>query len=92
MTSTVFETVTPDSLVYLDRLAATDLGVWLVDTPGTNANLHYVLDQAAREVLWLRQDGKRVLLHCQAGQSRPPRRRRGLQPPGSWHRPHDRAA
>jgi ubiquinone/menaquinone biosynthesis C-methylase UbiE len=26
MTSTVFETVTPDSLVYLDRLAATDLG------------------------------------------------------------------
>ncbi|MFD0019813.1 methyltransferase domain-containing protein [Streptomyces sp. NPDC058382] len=26
MTSTVFETATPDSLVYLDRLAATDLG------------------------------------------------------------------
>ncbi|MFH9967336.1 ADP-ribosylglycohydrolase family protein [Streptomyces mirabilis] len=46
--------------------------VWLVDSQGDNANLHYVVDQAAREVLRLRQDGKRVLLHCYAGQSRTP--------------------
>ncbi|MGW1534215.1 ADP-ribosylglycohydrolase family protein [Streptomyces aureus] len=46
--------------------------VWLVDQQGDNANLHYVVDQAAREVLRLRQEGKRVLLHCYAGQSRTP--------------------
>ncbi|MFF8592555.1 ADP-ribosylglycohydrolase family protein [Streptomyces sp. NPDC015220] len=46
--------------------------VWLVDSDGDNANLHYVLDQAAREVLRLRRAGKRVLLHCAAGQSRTP--------------------
>ncbi|MET8288369.1 ADP-ribosylglycohydrolase family protein [Streptomyces sp. NPDC005132] len=46
--------------------------VWLVDSQGANANLHYVLDQAARQVLRLRQEGKRVLLHCFAGQSRTP--------------------
>ncbi|MFJ8007552.1 protein-tyrosine phosphatase family protein [Streptomyces fagopyri] len=48
------------------------LRVWLVDSQGANANLHYVLDQAARHVLRLRQEGKRVLLHCFAGQSRTP--------------------
>ncbi|MER5480853.1 ADP-ribosylglycohydrolase family protein [Streptomyces sp. NPDC002734] len=46
--------------------------VWLVDSQGENANLHYVLDQAARQVLRLREEGKRVLLHCLAGQSRTP--------------------
>ncbi|MEV6055219.1 ADP-ribosylglycohydrolase family protein [Streptomyces sp. NPDC052107] len=46
--------------------------VWLVDREGENANLHYVVDQAAREVLRLRRAGKRVLLHCAAGQSRTP--------------------
>ena len=46
--------------------------VWLVDSDGHNANLHYVVDQAAREVLRLRKEGKRVLLHCVAGQSRTP--------------------
>ncbi|MFE2699520.1 ADP-ribosylglycohydrolase family protein [Streptomyces mirabilis] len=46
--------------------------VWLVDSQRSNANLHYVLDQAARQVLRLRQEGKRVLLHCFAGQSRTP--------------------
>jgi ADP-ribosylglycohydrolase len=46
--------------------------VWLVDKPGANNNLHYVLDQAAREVLRLRESGKRVLIHCVAGQSRTP--------------------
>ncbi|MFI6358226.1 ADP-ribosylglycohydrolase family protein [Streptomyces sp. NPDC050743] len=46
--------------------------VWLVDSQGHNANLHYVMDQAARQVLRLRHAGKRVLLHCAAGQSRTP--------------------
>ncbi|MCX5216215.1 ADP-ribosylglycohydrolase family protein [Kitasatospora sp. NBC_00240] len=46
--------------------------VWLVDKPGANANLHFVLDQAARELLRLRLDGRRVLLHCVAGRSRTP--------------------
>ncbi|WP_328373804.1 ADP-ribosylglycohydrolase family protein (plasmid) [Streptomyces sp. NBC_00445] len=46
--------------------------VWIVDKPGANGNLHYVLDQAAREVLRLRCEGKRVLLHCVAGRSRTP--------------------
>ncbi|MCG7524011.1 ADP-ribosylglycohydrolase family protein [Streptomyces sp. OfavH-34-F] len=46
--------------------------VWLVDKSGTNSHLHFTLDQAAREVLRLRQEGKRVLLHCVAGRSRTP--------------------
>lgn len=46
--------------------------VWLVDREGENANLHYALDQAARQVLRLRKEGKRVFLHCVAGRSRTP--------------------
>jgi ADP-ribosylglycohydrolase len=46
--------------------------VWLVDSDGNNANLHYAVDQAAREVLRLRAAGKRVLLHSATGQSRAP--------------------
>ncbi|NUU20932.1 MAG: hydrolase [Streptomycetaceae bacterium] len=46
--------------------------IWLVDRPGANANLPFALDQAAREVLRLRREGKRVLLHCVAGRSRTP--------------------
>ncbi|MFD8947735.1 ADP-ribosylglycohydrolase family protein [Streptomyces xanthophaeus] len=46
--------------------------VWLVDKEGENPNLHYTVDQAARQVLRLRQDGKRVFLHCVAGRSRTP--------------------
>ncbi|MFI9585984.1 dual specificity protein phosphatase family protein [Streptomyces sp. NPDC052236] len=46
--------------------------VWLVDKEGANANLHYVLHQAAREIFRLRQAGKRVFLHCVAGRSRTP--------------------
>ncbi|MFI2642835.1 ADP-ribosylglycohydrolase family protein [Streptomyces sp. NPDC018610] len=56
----------------LPGAGAEHVRVWLVDSDGDNANLHYVLDQAAREVLRLRQEGKRVLLHCAAGQSRTP--------------------
>ncbi|MFD8731504.1 ADP-ribosylglycohydrolase family protein [Streptomyces sp. NPDC059611] len=46
--------------------------VWLVDKEGENPNLHYALDQAARQVLRLRKEGKRVFLHCVAGRSRTP--------------------
>ncbi|MGW9496164.1 ADP-ribosylglycohydrolase family protein [Streptomyces prasinus] len=75
------EAVPVDAVVSLCRigsdpiLAGADvehLRVWLVGSQGENANLHYVLDQAARQVLRLRQEGKRVLLHCVAGQSRTP--------------------
>ncbi|MER6270844.1 ADP-ribosylglycohydrolase family protein [Streptomyces sp900105755] len=75
------EVVPVDAVVSLCRvgsdpiLAGADvehLRVWLVDSQGENANLHYVLDQAARQLLRLRQEGKRVLLHCLAGQSRTP--------------------
>jgi len=46
--------------------------VWLIDKEGSNANLHYVLDQAAHQIVRLRKEGKRVLLHCVAGRSRTP--------------------
>ncbi|MFJ3248405.1 ADP-ribosylglycohydrolase family protein [Streptomyces sp. NPDC086782] len=75
------EPVDVDAVVSLCRMGtdpvlpgadAEHVRVWLVDSHGNNANLHYVLDQAAREVLRLRRAGKRVLLHCAAGQSRTP--------------------
>ncbi|MEU6539969.1 ADP-ribosylglycohydrolase family protein [Streptomyces sp. NPDC047000] len=75
------EPVDVDAVVSLCRmgtepvLPGTDVEhvrVWLVDTDGHNANLPFVVDQAARAVLRLRQAGKRVLLHCVAGQSRTP--------------------
>ncbi|MBM2623459.1 ADP-ribosylglycohydrolase family protein [Actinoplanes sp. LDG1-06] len=46
--------------------------VWLVDQPGANANTAFALDQAARAVAALRDEGHQVLLHCAAGQSRTP--------------------
>ncbi|MEU9744824.1 ADP-ribosylglycohydrolase family protein [Streptomyces niveus] len=46
--------------------------VWLIDKQGANGNLHYVLNQAAHEIVRLRKEGKRVLLHCVAGRSRTP--------------------
>ncbi|WP_258382693.1 ADP-ribosylglycohydrolase family protein [Streptomyces sp. NTH33] len=75
------EPVDVDAVVSLCRMGTTPVlpgadvehvRVWLVDRDGDNANLHYVVDQAAREVLRLRREGKRVLLHCAAGQSRTP--------------------
>jgi hypothetical protein len=48
------------------------LEFWLVDHPGDNNQPHYVIDQAARAVVALRGEGKRVFLHCHAGQSRTP--------------------
>lgn len=40
--------------------------------PAENPNLEFVIDDAARAVAVLRDEGKRVLLHCVYGQSRTP--------------------
>ncbi|WP_236700339.1 protein-tyrosine phosphatase family protein [Allosalinactinospora lopnorensis] len=70
-----------DAVVSLCRVGAADFAevprrdhvhIWLIDAPGTNAHVHYALDQAARAVAGLRAEGKRVLLHCAAGRSRTP--------------------
>lgn len=45
----------------------------LIDsTPAGNPNVDFVIDDAARTVLRLRDQGHRVFLHCVAGQSRTP--------------------
>ena len=73
-----------DAVVSLNRIGPADapahlpardrIEVWLADAqgPGVNPNLHFVLDEAAGAVAALRAEGKRVLLHCAAGQSRTP--------------------
>lgn len=70
-----------DAVVSLCRVGSADfahiptrdhLQIWLVDRPGANAQGHFTLNQAARAVHGLRQEGKRVLLHCVAGRSRTP--------------------
>jgi hypothetical protein len=59
-----------------DRPAAGDVArhvVRLIDsTPEDNPNLDFVIDDAARTVLRLRDEGRRLFLHCVAGQSRTP--------------------
>ncbi|MFC3997517.1 dual specificity protein phosphatase family protein [Nocardiopsis sediminis] len=71
-----------DAVVSLNRISPTDaparipardrVEVWLHDREQVNPNLHFVLDEAAGAVAALRAEGKRVLLHCAAGQSRTP--------------------
>ena len=51
---------------------ANRVSAWLVDQPGANAHPHFVVDQAARMLVELRKEGRVVLLHCVAGQSRTP--------------------
>ena len=46
--------------------------VHLIDTPGANVHLRHVVLDAAAGIQDLRQEGKRVYLHCAAGQSRTP--------------------
>ncbi|MBM0258760.1 hypothetical protein [Micromonospora sp. 4G55] len=55
-----------------DVPVANRVSAWLVDQPGANAHPHFVVDQAARMLLELREEGHVVLLHCAAGQSRTP--------------------
>ncbi|GAB2908186.1 ADP-ribosylglycohydrolase family protein [Rhodococcus aerolatus] len=45
---------------------------WLVDADHANPNLEFVVDDAAATVRALRDEGKRVLLHCVEGRSRTP--------------------
>lgn len=46
---------------------------WLIDSDGErNANLEFVLEDAAQTVRQLREEGKTVLLHCVEGRSRTP--------------------
>ena len=45
---------------------------WLIDKDGRNPNLDFVLRDAADTVAALRAEGKTVLVHCFAGQSRTP--------------------
>ncbi len=67
-----------DAVVSLCRMGSEDLGVehvefWLVDAGAReNANLEFVIDDAARTVQALRAEGKTVLLHCVQGRSRTP--------------------
>ncbi|KQY51703.1 ADP-ribosylglycohydrolase family protein [Nocardioides sp. Root140] len=69
-----------DAVVSLCRIGATQLpeglvshAVRLLDTTSEeNPNVDFVIDDSARTVLMLRDEGKRVLLHCVAGQSRTP--------------------
>lgn len=44
--------------------------VWLVDQPDRNANLDFVLTEAADTMATLRGEGKVVFLHCAEGRSR----------------------
>jgi ADP-ribosyl-[dinitrogen reductase] hydrolase len=48
--------------------------VWLVDRPevAANPNLDLVLEDTVEAVRTLREEGKRVLLHCAGGRSRAP--------------------
>lgn len=46
--------------------------VWLVDRPGENLNLEFVLEDTARFIRERRAAGKMVFLFCHAGQSRTP--------------------
>ncbi len=67
-----------DAVVSLCRMGSEDLGVehiefWLIDAgAGENANLEFVIEDAARTVQALRAEGKTVLLHCVEGRSRTP--------------------
>lgn len=69
--------------------------VWLVDSadPAANPHLAYVLREAADAVAALRAEGRTVLLHCAAGQSRTPTvaamygiRHRGIAPAAALDR------
>lgn len=66
-----------DAVVSLCRMGSETLGVehiefWLIDSEGTNANLEFVINDAARTVKALRAGGKTVLLHCVEAKSRTP--------------------
>jgi ADP-ribosyl-[dinitrogen reductase] hydrolase len=68
-----------DAVVSLCRVGISDLpahaeqiDVRLIDKPGVNANLDFVLLDTVRAVEQLRQEGRTVLIHCVQAQSRTP--------------------
>lgn len=74
-----------DAVVSLCRVSADHSGlssidpknrvdIWLIDEPDPdyNPNLRFVLNEAANAVLALRAEGRTVVIHCAAAQSRTP--------------------
>ena len=68
-----------DAVVSLCRVGNADLparaeqiDVRLIDRPGGNINLDFVLLDTVRTVEQLRRDGRTVLIHCVQAQSRTP--------------------
>ncbi len=68
-----------DAVVSLCRVGTREVGegvehhrFHLVDQPGAQAHVGFVLDQAVEAVRTLRGEGKRVFVHCVAGASRTP--------------------
>jgi ADP-ribosylglycohydrolase len=72
-----------DAVVSLCRMGSEDLEHWglpatsrvevrIIDEPGSNAYAEHTLTDAAATVAALRAEGKNVLLHCVASQSRTP--------------------
>jgi len=72
-----------DAVVSLCRMGSEDLEHWglpatsrvevrIIDEPGSNAHTEHTLIDAATTVAALRAEGKNVLLHCVASQSRTP--------------------
>jgi ADP-ribosyl-[dinitrogen reductase] hydrolase len=51
---------------------AEHLDVRLIDQPGVNDNLEFVLLDTVRAIEQLRREGQTVLIHCVAAQCRPP--------------------
>lgn len=50
--------------------AAESVQVWLIDQDGRNANLDFVLAEAADVIATFRREGKRVFVHCAEARSR----------------------
>jgi ADP-ribosyl-[dinitrogen reductase] hydrolase len=71
-----YSTEPVDAVLSLCRVGTTPIRAehiefWLVDGGvDRNANLDFVLDDAARTINDLRRAGKRVLVHCVEGKSR----------------------
>ncbi|GAA4742294.1 ADP-ribosylglycohydrolase family protein [Amnibacterium soli] len=71
-----------DAVVSMCRVGTRQMGAaqtdreqvefWLIDQDGRNPNLDFVLRDAADTVAALRAEGRTVLVHCYAGQSRTP--------------------
>ncbi|HEY4753337.1 MAG TPA: dual specificity protein phosphatase family protein, partial [Candidatus Limnocylindrales bacterium] len=66
-----------DAVVSLSRVGTDEvpagvesIRVWLIDTPGHNANLDFVLTQAADAIADLRSEGHHVFVHCAEARSR----------------------